>query len=462
MNEIVFLPLSSLFLDSNNPRLSSPQESQSESIRALIIAPKQKQKLINLAEDIVEYGLNPSESLIVMPLDNKNQYVVLEGNRRLVAIKLLENPSTYKGYFSERTQAKLQSLSHKYHKSPIQMMPCVVVKDRDEGRHWIEVRHEGQQEGVGIVGWGSKEKARFRQVYGQEQIHLQVLDFLHNQGLISNEEINSVPITSIKRLIEDPDIVKRLGYSIKDGKFLPGDNNKNLALVLRQIAVDFSTRQKKVKDIYHKLDRKKYLDELLHRLGLQEISDGESQSTEGDKPQNTTSTDSDNSTQQTEGDENKKTTSKKTSQNKKRPTLIPPDITIKINHQRINDIYIELRSLKLEEFPNAVAVLFRVFLELSVDTFIPKYPEVFTRDPQDIKYGLGIKITDIANYLETTGKISRQLARTIRHYTQPDTILVSSITTFHQYVHNSSFNPSAHDLRVAWDNLQPFIMTIWE
>ena len=46
-----------------------------------------------LAKDIVNYGMNPTELSIVMPLnDDLRRYVVLEGNRRLTALKALENP----------------------------------------------------------------------------------------------------------------------------------------------------------------------------------------------------------------------------------------------------------------------------------------------------------------------------------------------------------------------------------
>ena len=32
----------------------------------------------------------------------------------------------------------------------------------------------------------------------------------------------------------------------------------------------------------------------------------------------------------------------------------------------------------------------------------------------------------------------------------------------HEYVHNPYLFPSASDLRNAWDNLQPYIIAVWE
>ena len=53
-----------------------------------------------------------------------------------------------------------------------------------------------------------------------------------------------------------------------------------------------------------------------------------------------------------------------------RKTLIPTEFIISISHQKVNLIYDELKKLKVDDYRNAVAVLFRVFLELSVDHFI--------------------------------------------------------------------------------------------
>src|SRR5207253_3000441 len=55
---------------------------------------------------------------------------------------------------------------------------------------------------------------------------------------------------------------------------------------------------------------------------------------------------------------------------KKRPVLIPRTCVLTIPDSKPNDIYHELRRPKLEDFPYAVGVLFRVFLELSIDRYI--------------------------------------------------------------------------------------------
>ena len=50
-----------------------------------------------------------------------------------------------------------------------------------------------------------------------------------------------------------------------------------------------------------------------------------------------------------------------------RTALIPRECHLNINPPRINSIYIELLTLTVNQYANACAVLFRVFIELSVD-----------------------------------------------------------------------------------------------
>jgi hypothetical protein len=100
-----------------------------------------------------------------------------EGNRRLVALKALENPDSLVGAVDNDVLNQLRDLSRTYQTAPIKSVLCYCVKDRDEARPWIELRHTGENEGAGIVRWGSDESSRFRARNGQEEIHTIALNF---------------------------------------------------------------------------------------------------------------------------------------------------------------------------------------------------------------------------------------------------------------------------------------------
>lgn len=68
-----------LQLDTTNYR-TGKQNDQRDAIRALI--EEQKNKLVNLAKDVMDYGLSPLEVILVVPdPDDKRRHTVVEGNR---------------------------------------------------------------------------------------------------------------------------------------------------------------------------------------------------------------------------------------------------------------------------------------------------------------------------------------------------------------------------------------------
>lgn len=53
----------------------------------------QEDKLYSLVDDIVTNGLSPVDLIIVTPSEDNSKYTVLEGNRRITSLKLLNNPT---------------------------------------------------------------------------------------------------------------------------------------------------------------------------------------------------------------------------------------------------------------------------------------------------------------------------------------------------------------------------------
>src|SRR4051794_35249026 len=81
-------PVTGLLLDENNPRFGEPASSQREALNKLLTAAPQK--LLRLAEDIAAESINPTELPVVV--EEGGGLVVVEGNRRLAALKLLRKP----------------------------------------------------------------------------------------------------------------------------------------------------------------------------------------------------------------------------------------------------------------------------------------------------------------------------------------------------------------------------------
>ena len=245
MPETVSVKPADLLIDEENPRLSEPNAGQHEAQRAL--AQHLGKKLTVLAVDIVHYGLNPSDLPIVMPhASNPARYVVLEGNRRLAALRALENPESLADATSRDVLTKIRKLSKEYQKNPIDDVTCTVVKDREEARHWIELKHTGLIDGAGLFPWGSDEIARWLARLGKPpQPHTQALDFLQGRGDLTPELRRRVPATSLKRLIETPEVRERLGLELQNGTLYLLADTARIAKALMHVVNDLASGRRK-------------------------------------------------------------------------------------------------------------------------------------------------------------------------------------------------------------------------
>jgi hypothetical protein len=83
--------IADLLIALDNPRFE-PCKSQIEAYETIIN--ELGDKFINIAEDIVDKGLNPSKvPLITKDENNPGKFYVCEGNRRVAVLKLLSGPT---------------------------------------------------------------------------------------------------------------------------------------------------------------------------------------------------------------------------------------------------------------------------------------------------------------------------------------------------------------------------------
>lgn len=454
-----------MLLNPNNPRFN-PVEYQSETITAMI--EDQQDKLAVLARHIITHGLNPSALILVQPYNN--QWLVREGNRRMTALKLVNEPSLIPSNNS-KLKKDFQQLNLIVDHDLLQNIPCVILEDEKDINEWVRLKHTGQNDGAGTVSWDGQQTSRFRTfVEGKADMRLAFLDYLRILPTLPGDlkaNLQNIKKTNFDRLMGDPDVRNFLGIEIIDGELrIIGTINDFLMLVLYDLAYDNIS----VGKIYYKENRKDYLESLKQRI-TQKTSDNETSEYQSNStpPDNKTSgTNNGFESDFTKSNSSSTNSSNATSSNgqaKKNPsypinrkTLVPSIHKLSIGHPRILKIFNELKTITIDDYPNAVSVLFRTFIELSADYYLAKYKLSGNKLNTDSK--LSYKINSIATYMEENNIMNNHQLRAIRQMSSSET-QNQSIKTFHSYVHNKDVTPTNADLKSAWDDIWPFIEKIW-
>jgi hypothetical protein len=339
--------------DPENPRLPL-QSSSLDTILALL--GEDPDGLFNLAKDLVNlHGSNPAELLNVTPVDDL--LVVKEGNRRLVARKILRNPEQLRDRVGERELDRWKKLSKSddAKKLPTEVL-IVIGDDHDE---WVARRHQGPQGGVGVVDWDTKAKARhLARRRGVKDRALSLLDSLkttypHRFGAL---EPPKRTFTTFTRVLDSPEARAHLGIDVdEDGKVLLSHGERSLRLIEEVLRDLQRTDQKKltsrripttdaIKDYLRDVEVR--VDDEVDEAPLTLVSASEDRSASASGA----------------------TANTKSSSSRKRPpdilkTFTPPSAP------RLRKIFEELAKVRRDGAPHAAMILTRVLLELSIDDY---------------------------------------------------------------------------------------------
>ncbi len=406
---------------------------------------------MKLAEDIVERGLDPSQLNVVLATnDKRRKYTVLEGNRRTLALKALDTPSLVQSALSPTDFKKLTTLAARFAANPVDEVFCVLY-DPDEAQtayDFVLNRHGGARDGAGLVDWDSDEKDRFLARHGRGGVRNyagQVIDFLSEVDGPSSSKARIA--TSVQRLLKTAYVQEKLGIEVVDGVIASYYPTAEVSKGLRKIVDDLRSGRVKVPDIYHDDQRRKYIDGFT-KADLPTISSKLPQ------PVNLTELPSGKATPVSP--KPKRTTKAK----QPRTTVAAKDAKLNPNPPRINAIYNELVGLSADSAPNAGAVLLRVFVELSVDDYLETRSLMAETDRRNAP--LAKRIKAVSADLHKSGAITNALKTAIDKVADSKHGLSAGVVNFNQYVHNQYAFPKASELRVTWDELQPFLEAIWK
>lgn len=441
------LDVAQLDLDCRNPRHGRVAD-QEEALGALIA--DQGRKLPNLALDIHSKGLSPAQRFIVIEQSN-GRYTVLDGNRRLAALRLLANPELLPSDIGPADFASLVGVPG----SGPDRVACCLMPDRESASAWLERTHTGQLDGIGVVPWSTVAQHRFRPRGRRTQTSSAVaaLDWLRERtdGVV-HRQIDDVlrdASTNLGRLLTDEVVRGLIGFRFEGHQVVPIAPEAALVRRFSVIVADLAGGTV-VTALTHRGDREQHIRGLLEndihpdgdgdQLDLDDaqpdVSAGSGGETNVAKPASEPPT--------PEGDRQVVSSSAGqpaiTSQRigrRKRPRLFQ-DLSPAGLQTRTRNIFEELQRLDLSRFPNSAAVVLRSAIELSV----VEYLESVNVNLKTVRT-LADRIDEAINRIQVSQKSQRYHGiRT--ELAKPYSL--SQAANLNRYVHNLHHPPLADEL----------------
>jgi hypothetical protein len=369
--------------------------------------------------------------------------------------------STYK-LFKELSKAVKISANFK--------LEAVVTKSKDEGLRFVDRKHN---KGNNEVGWGEPERRNFsvRRSHGNSKDVLRVelanaVKKLDLPDVIKEAVLGKGLVTTFYRIVDSASARKKLGYEVAEDGAIHVKDQKKFDVLLKTI----------VYSVWSKKD--------FNGKGIDSRSLNKTEAIEKYvatiKPKDAPKVDKElkqSTKKNLFGDDVilTPTRSRSNQVSADRKHLITSSMYIK--DPRINDVYTELKTkLEVDYVPNAVAVLFRVFMECSIDCYIETYKLPVKDDTR-----LAGKVLKVVDHLEEAVALRRLSEegnanptkaefkkakekvkfKSMRKVATKDNNSTLSVGTFHDFVHDYKMSPIPSELKKHWDNLDGFFCALW-
>ncbi|MDK2772185.1 MAG: ParB/RepB/Spo0J family partition protein [Flavobacterium sp.] len=389
-----------------NPRLN-PEENHltlSDFAEDLTFEKADRDDFYNLVNSIVEDGFVPADPVVVWKNTDNNKYYVAEGNRRLVALKLLREPNKA----PKSIRSFIRRASNKINLSDIEKIPVNVAPTFDDAEWYINQRNSSSSL---QRRWSSEQQRRWvSTLYDKYNGDI--------DKIISVTKLSKSELENIIRLLKIKDFVKlfEVKSKLSEDEFSKANSYRfpitilerffNFSLVKEKWGLEyegidvkiisnkrsfFNAFAELIKRIVNNNDdkintrlTKDDLDEVLASLptvlfdedDLEEVENNNSssetennQSSTNDTNQNSGS--ADNGQQDGNGQDNsgQSATIQHLKGNPSRNKMVLPIYELHTSSYRLLGIFNELKKISLG-YKNIVSASLRVFLDLAVLNYI--------------------------------------------------------------------------------------------
>lgn len=448
----VRLSIDELHLDAANLRVGL---SESDSLLALFGF--NEAHLRNLVRSIAEEGLDPGDSFYVVA-SPRGGYIVLDGNRRLAALRVLIDPSVLDGEpVTAATRRALGALSSGFDRSVVEPLSCVQFPDREAAAPWIRRRHTGEMNGEGRVQWNTLGVQRASGI----DTTIDVIDFVARNAGFSREKrqrfeaaLAKGKATTFRRLVESARGQAFLGISTErvDSRttpFVAADVNRVLRVLIR-IVDDLLAGKADTRTLHSNKQIDDYFSEL----------PAEMHPSEGELAAHTRRPFKE---VDLAGPSPKSTLRAKPPVQKK-PARRPRTKLAPSGHEfdtstatKFAALVREAEHLSILRYPLASAFLLRTAVALAVNKYMRDHGLLTAAKGHE--YSLEQKARAVAQHIVDSKRLRRPALQAFRtRLLGPDS--PCSIQSLNGFVHDERALPTANDLRVAWDAAIPLFIVV--
>lgn len=432
--QVSVLPVLDVYLDAENPR-HVPIKDQDKIINYLV----SNEKIKPLAKDIVENRLSPIDLFAVLE-DDLGRYIVLEGNRRLCALILLndpeKSPSSARSYF-QKLAGKMEF--------PINEIQSVVFKSREEADIWIDRRHEGAQNGIGIIQWNATQKTRRnlnRQKKDPNALAQTLLEYAVERHFLTQNQTKEI-LTTATRYLGNPFFRETMGIVSKrnDADVEIKASFNDFDKILEKFCGDLADEQSVVSSRSSKTDREDYAKQLIE---------------EGFAPSSSQKLKLSNRELHDENLVKPDLPDKRNPDPDKRKYIIPSSgFSVSVKDNKLRRALKELKKIPVRDFPLAVALVSRAFLERLYCLFYEKKAG-HSIDPKSKTHEILGKVVGLIEQDKSLTSFEKNALGALKRVQANDTNVLSP-KTLGANAH-LGFYPNASELNREWDNIQAVLL----
>ena len=501
--------LTSLQLDTSNPRLLGyKKQGKLQSEKEIITLMMARYGIRDLITSILSNGFYPDEILYAIPDETQpNKRIIVEGNRRLTACKIIKKPGILKGTpysnFISRIERHPNYLSAV---ETIKKLNLVELSNRSAARTYIASKH-------------TKESIKRWSVYTQGAYYIDLLAEFNDINALRASINNSVPTSRIKgvilftrltdqiltlptlsedeknKLINDIDSIKTEAVFrlIQRSDFKSDIANISLSkegeLVVRKInctaynhvlaklardsnfSKNLSTRQEnedvvqayigELKDIIAQFsppsdlnDPEEYEDD----ESTLDLSDDDTDETE--EPSEGEHDDQNGGTQYTPPKPIVKTITRK-----KTNTLLKKVTPITYNHNKIDDLIIEAKSLNIQKYKHSAILLSRTLIQV-VLAHIIKFSDQHEKYRAELRRNDYLELDSLLNFFsnnlrsifpnEIDGSVYKLIKSDLNSYKDSGKLLSNLVT--HNAEHSLTIQEVIH-IQVKLQSLMDYFLS---